>query len=81
MKIYRTNEEKDAIAVICGALIAIRGYTLWETSFETEVPMSSLYKIIMERLPDIDKRMYAQVREILEVYKHCGRRKSNDMSV
>jgi predicted transcriptional regulator len=81
MKIHRTDEEKDTIAVICGALIAIRGYTLWETSFETEVPMSSLYKITMERLPSIDKYMYAQVRKVLEVHKHCGRKKSNDMSV
>ena len=81
MKIYRTDEEKDTIAVICGTLIAMRGYTLWETSFETEVPMSSLYKIMMERLPDIDECMYAQVRKILEVHKHCGRRKSNGMSV
>lgn len=81
MKIHRSKEVKDAIAIMCSALIATHGYTLWETSFETGVPMSSLYKIMMERLPNINRHRYVQVREILEMHKHCGRRKSNDMSV
>ena len=77
MQIRRTCQEKDVIALLSASYMTEYNCTLWTISGLIECPMSSLYKIMMERLPHLDHSLYERVRDRLEEHKRNGRRKVN----
>jgi hypothetical protein len=72
---------KISIALEGAALIVYEDLTLWQVAERIDHPMSSIYKWIMEYLPNEDGYLYEQTRERIEEHKKRGGRYRGVLSV
>ena len=71
-----TQSEKETIALESATLMVYRDFTLWDISDYINVPMSTLYKCMVEEMPRLNAKMFRQVRKKLDEHKRRGGRHS-----
>ena len=69
-----SQAERQCIAIQGAGLMVYRDFTLWEISDFIKVPMSTVYKCMMEELPSISEHMYKEVRAVIAKHKTRGGR-------
>ena len=67
--------ERKIIATEGAGLMIYRDFTLWEISDYIHYPMSTVYKVMMEELPQLSPSLYEQVRQRIEEHKRRSKRR------
>lgn len=67
--------ERKIIATEGAGLMIYRDFTLWEISDYIHYPMSTVYKVMMEELPQLSPSLYEQVRQRIEEHKRRKKRR------
>lgn len=69
--------ERKTIATEGAGLMVYRDFTLWEISDYIHYPMSTVYKVMMDELPQLSPSLYEQVRQRMEEHKRRTKRRSD----
>lgn len=65
-------QEREAIAIQGATLMVNKDFTLWDISDYINIPMSTVYRFMMEELPRINCNIYKQVLVKIQEHKRRG---------